>query len=443
MSVTVKDWDNDSDNCKNLGPHNSKYRDAVNVINIDWYKYYIYPRTKNNVRTTAFEFFPYYEDSSGGRMPMDVIVDNYLDLMYKTTNAVTYPLEFNKTKDRFPEGWGIRDFNECKKIDTVKYKRHTAIYGDCDFYPVVLEPGTVVYGNESYLDKIEYAGAGTIDIEYFEDSLIITINKGKSSEEIHPYHRTHFMDNASPKRLLVEIQAAGGGGGGAEYEGLFVSRKGGGGAGSGAYAAAVINLIDYPSWRITLGGAGTGGRQWEDGNDANDSTLAKWESHYSVWSTVITCGGGKHGWGGRSDDSSNTHRGEGGQFSQSGTAGYWLMASQNGHYGGRSAGHEGDGGHGEAGESSVAVNYNTYVNDNLLGGSSMSYPVHKSYYGDSQKKWGGGGASVFASNNIDGGPNPAGIGCGGNGGMFITQGGSQMGSQGGKPKCIIYLPKKI
>ncbi len=435
MAVIIHDWDNNSSDFKKLGTHNSRYL----VRGIDWYKYYIYPNTKGNIRTGAFEFYP-YEDSSSGPVPMSVIVDNY-----DNKNAITYPLEYNLTLDRYPTGWGVKNWNVCKIIRDLKYSRTTAD-GNYDFCPVVLEPGYAAVYKDSNITKTIVIDDGET-IKMFDDHLEIAGTR---------YDPEDFKDGALPARVLVEIQAAGGGGGGGQNTAFVYYGAGAAGGGAGGYACFILNLKKsyhrsndwYSYYEFHRGSYGTGGRSdGGDGGPANPSScdFYSYTYGYSNTTNIVTVNGGSGGHG-ATDGYYPSAGGSGGDVSFNSSCEndyYWEPHSIKG----------GNGGYYDEASSKVDSYYfNTFINNNYKGGSEWNTVGNASkdngehnggYGGNSASRVGARGAYKDSNNNV-----PAGNGLYGSGGGAgygyhnLNQTQYNYGKDGGAAFIYVYLPLK-
>ncbi len=381
--MTKHNWDNDTDKFKYLGSHNSLY----SINDIDWSKYYIYPRSKYNVRPDCFEF---YCDSSS-----EAIVPNYED----DKNALTYPLEFNITQRKFPDGWGVQAFNEAKKIEELKYNIGNDIY--C---PVVLEPGTVVYEADRLSDfdegiNTDIASEKTARYEtgyrecflFLSDTRIrLDAHKYISSTEyewvnLFEYYARDFSEGVLPRRILIRLQGAGGGGSGAED---VTGGTAGGGGGGGGFVAFVLDLDKIRCnngekyYKIELGKGGSGGtRGKHGGSNGGDSKLyyaqqnatrpSKWDE-----TLVITARGGSGGY-----YNGSAH---GGDYKAEDGAEEWISVV---------GAATGGSGHKEWEEGgSCECEYSTFINEHVNIGSHVK---NKQDGGQSGAKSGGGGASFY------------------------------------------------
>lgn len=197
--------------------------------------------------------------------------------------------------------------------------------------PTVIEPGTVVYFcrvergsiintdttinlsccdyNPKAITLTTYNTVHSEDtmnvyITYYADNKLRVyvpdyISSGEPLE--FNYDKDRFIDNAIPKRLLIELQAAGGGG--ASGQPLPGGTSGAGG-GSGAYGCLILklNLYETTTWRITLGKRGHGGSgNNQPGGSADPSSIAYVQGDdisSNNFDTVYTLGGGQGASGG-------------------------------------------------------------------------------------------------------------------------------------------------
>lgn len=412
------DWNNNDTNCKNLGLHNSRYQ----IKDFSWYKYYIYPNTEANVRLDCFEFYPYW-DSSSGPSPMPVIVDNY-----DNKNALTYPLEYNWTQKKFPANWGVQDFNDYKIIDKLKYNIENK-----EYCPVVLEPGTVVYATHD-ISVSGYTG----DVYMFFKDNKLTLGRSASDG----WDADKFIDKHLPRRILVELQGGGGGGGGGQCTAFVLDGQGGGGGAAGGYIAIVLNLDplynrdpDTARFRFHIGFKPERVSGETNGKDGDDTILyfeTRNSTSSSEWTTttLVTCKGGEGGSKGASNYVQHLALGGDVELNEAYRNTYfWVLYSAKGANGSVEGGKGGD---------ADWVPINTRDNDNHKAGSWFARQQNG---GKCSYKGGGGGASYFHrggnGGTREGDANSAedgSQGSGGGGGLSWCN-----GSGGSKGEVYIYL----
>ncbi len=402
MPVTVMDWDNNTANCVK-GISDYSMRDAYKDNNFSsFYDYFVYPYSKSNIKTSAFK----YKLSTG---------DDY----------VTYPLEYNLTLDKYPTGWGIQEWNKAILLKNFKYSR-TNSGGSQDFCPVLLEPGTVVYGGTSTSDTckvLKFIGED-VTIERVDDFTLKINNE--------PYRRLLFRDSCVPKRLYITVQAAGGGGGGSQY--MFMSTgMGGCGGASGAYACMILDLTAGDRiWRITGGKGGAGGYHTgtsgkHDGTKG-DATYISLQVN-GEWQDIATLYGGEGGL--RGDNGFHQRNSIPGkiEFYNTDKKWYWCLEHSPENTDTESPGHGGT-----EGKKGSGISTNEMLladNSNNMSGSKVQWPATSGK--SNNKKGGGGGEGLVSGTGYFGG-----LGDGGNGGDAPVSSGED-GRKGDDSSITIYL----
>ena len=183
---------------------------------------------------------------------------------------------------------------------------------------VFIEPGTrpsflhnliTAYGpepsnNGSYYGTTIRVADNKLYITNFND---VDTDSSTGSLKNEVFEPSDFVDGVIPKRIIVELQAAGGAGSSSNNS-LFGGNKGNGGAGGG-YVALILNVdpSKIHSWNIELGSPGYGYKNLRSaGDDGKPITVSYRERNSSTYDVAYVVPGGK---GGTQNGSSNQAQG--------------------------------------------------------------------------------------------------------------------------------------